>query len=405
MAPNAKQNQQNQQQSSSSSPTSSPKTSNACNSQIISSDHQSPGSEVTGETSDNSAGSDESESSNISPSNKKIIISKQFNSNFSNNNNNIDSSSITNFDSKNNAILHAHKIQSSTLQNKQPPNSTFQIQVPCYADSSDESDSLITANLTNYANSCNSGLSTPSAPSSKISLPPHKPTNLKSTRVFISLCLFAAAECFGHSIISPFFPAMAKQHYPNDEQLALSYVFSVESVCQVLFSLFFGTYLSKITPKVLAVGGLLSQGIGVCMIGFVEFCLTKSYFTGLSLIGGWLMGMGNAAFMISNFVYICTVFPDSMNSTTGIIEVFSGFGIIAGPLVASIMKKFDVDYWIVFSVGGAFSIVAGLICCVLLPSDTDDFSTDENSKNPESPKNPETRKIKITPDFRKAFNS
>lgn len=188
---------------------------------------------------------------------------------------------------ENHPVLHAHKIQTSTFhqkpQNKPTPNSTFQIQVPCFADSfsSDESDShdidknsLITAN---FANSGKIMCTSTFPPSSKISIPPHKPTNRKSTRVFISLCLFAAAECFGHSIISPFFPAMAKQHYPNDEQLALSYVFSVESVSQVLFSLFFGTYLSRTTPKMLAVGGLLSQGIGVCLIGFVEFCLRKSY--------------------------------------------------------------------------------------------------------------------------------
>lgn len=57
-------------------------------------------------------------------------------------------------------------------------------------------------------------------------------------------------------------------------------------------------------------------------------------------------------------------------------------------------------YWIVFSVGGAFSIIAGLLCWVLLPSETDDtLPSTESAKN----QNPENRKIKITPDFRKSF--
>ena len=110
--------------------------------------------------------------------------------------------------------------------------------------------------------------------------------------------------------------------------------------------------------------------------GFLNKINSANTFISLSFIIRIIEAFGNSAFLSSSFTMVAKMFPSSVSTMFGVVEMAFGVGMIIGPTVGGALYQAG-GYTLPFGVLGGVLIIQSLVSTLLLPrlKDTDTAST------------------------------
>ncbi|XP_066286966.1 MFS-type transporter SLC18B1-like isoform X1 [Branchiostoma lanceolatum] len=185
------------------------------------------------------------------------------------------------------------------------------------------------------------------------------------TFICIGISNLAGYCCY--SIISPFFPEVALQR--GASQTTVGLIFGCYAVVCVFAAPVFGKYITTIGSRFMLVAGVCVAGCCSMMFGFVEYMEGTTFVVFCFLIRT-MEALGVSAYFTAGTAILTHAFPNSAAKVMGILEVFSGLGLMAGPPIGGLL----------YGVGGfkmPFLVVGGMmLCCggvvwILVPQQDD----------------------------------
>ncbi|XP_071481859.1 MFS-type transporter SLC18B1-like [Diadema antillarum] len=184
---------------------------------------------------------------------------------------------------------------------------------------------------------------------------------------FISLAITTLLDQVSFSVLAPFFPREAKNRGVSSLQVGL--IFGAFALVNVVFSPIFGKYLPKLGAKFTFVAGIwIVAGcnilFGVCdgltsPVEFIIFCYVIRS----------LAAVGTSACVTASMTIVANTFPDHVATTVGLLETFSGFGYMLGPVIGGLLYEVGGrDYKVPFIALGCANLVCVFVNLILLPS-------------------------------------
>lgn len=163
--------------------------------------------------------------------------------------------------------------------------------------------------------------------------------------VLLSSYFFLAYIYF--SLFLPFFPGVAKSKGLN--QVEIGSVFSVYQLIKLTVSPIFGKFIDVIGVKFLFLGGLFISSSTVILFGALDECPEEYYLVMVLLVRGMTAvgcSMGLSFAIVGNF------FPNNVSTIVAIIEMFSGFGLMIGPVIGGMLYQIGGFQMPFFFIGG-----------------------------------------------------
>jgi MFS family permease len=153
--------------------------------------------------------------------------------------------------------------------------------------------------------------------------------------------------CAGFTVITPFYPAVADRVGIPDYIIGV--IFSTFPIASIIVSLFLPKLMFSIGRSTILISGLALIGISSILISFLEdFSPTIALL--VSFLSRFLTGSGAACASVASISILSSDYTENFQILVAMVEVFGGLGIIAGPLVGSLL----------FSIGG-FSLSCKII--------------------------------------------
>ncbi|CAG9328527.1 unnamed protein product [Blepharisma stoltei] len=151
-----------------------------------------------------------------------------------------------------------------------------------------------------------------------------------------------------YTVISPFYPIIAQDKGMPDWLVGV--VFMIMPACGFLVSPTIGENLSHIGRRNVLALGMVFGAISLIILTIVSnYSLT--IFTFLSLVSRALGGIGVSAVYIAGFSIIVNDYNSTKDQNISTLEVFSGFGMMIGPVFGSFCYNF-------LGAGGCFTLSA-----------------------------------------------
>ena len=143
--------------------------------------------------------------------------------------------------------------------------------------------------------------------------------------------------CSAFTVITPFYAAVAERSgIPSS---LIGFIFSLFPISSVIFSFFLPSLMFKIGRNTILILGLTLIAAGCILVSFIEDLSPPLAIT-FSLISRILTGSGAACEAIASASILSSDYPDQFQRLAAIIEIFTGFGIIIGPLAGSVLFSF-----------------------------------------------------------------
>lgn len=155
---------------------------------------------------------------------------------------------------------------------------------------------------------------------------------------------FASA---GFTVITPFYPAVAERVGISDSIIGV--IFSTFPLASIVVSLFLPKLMFSLGRNTILLSGLVLIGLSNLLISYMEN-FSAPVALSVSFLSRILSGSGAACESVASTSILSSDYPDRFQSLVALIEVFGGLGVIAGPLVGSLL----------FSLGG-FSLSCKII--------------------------------------------
>uniref|UniRef100_A0A671NB45 Tubby-related protein 4-like n=1 Tax=Sinocyclocheilus anshuiensis TaxID=1608454 RepID=A0A671NB45_9TELE len=138
---------------------------------------------------------------------------------------------------------------------------------------------------------------------------------------------FSSMICY--SILGPFFPNEAKKKGVSQAMIGL--IFGIYALCTLVGSLLLGKYIVQIGAKFMIVAGLFVSSGCTVLFGFLDQVSDGTVFVVLCFITRCINAIGFSAAVTSSFAVSAKVFPESIATVLGFMEIFTGLGLILGP--------------------------------------------------------------------------
>lgn len=151
----------------------------------------------------------------------------------------------------------------------------------------------------------------------------------------VTLCT-ADFMCYcSMSIMAPFYPKKASS--VGMSETVAGFVFSFYALVIFLSSPLFGKIIPKIGVKACFSVGLLVAG--ACNVAFGTLNYVDNYivFATLSFVIRGTEALGSGAFSTASYVLVTSIFPDHAGFVRGLLEVFVGLGLSAGPALGGFL--------------------------------------------------------------------
>jgi MFS family permease len=155
---------------------------------------------------------------------------------------------------------------------------------------------------------------------------------------------FASA---GFTVITPFYPAVAERVGIPDSLIGV--IFSAFPISSIILSIFLPKLMFSLGRNTVMIFGLILIGISNVLVSFLE-SFSPSSAIAVSFASRILSGSGAACEAVASTSILSSDYPEQFQGLIAMIEVFTGLGIITGPLVGSLL----------FSAGG-FSLSCRII--------------------------------------------
>ncbi|XP_053366306.1 MFS-type transporter SLC18B1 [Clarias gariepinus] len=174
---------------------------------------------------------------------------------------------------------------------------------------------------------------------------------------------FSSMICY--SILGPFFPPEAERK--GVSQAVIGLIFGCYAFFTLVGSLVLGKYIVQIGAKCMIIAGLVISGVTTIVFGFLDRAPEGTIFIVLCFVIRSINAVGFAGAVTSSFAVSAKVFPDSIATILGFIEIFTGMGLILGPPLGGWMYQ-AFGYEIPFIVLGSVLFLTVPLIMWILPN-------------------------------------
>ena len=154
--------------------------------------------------------------------------------------------------------------------------------------------------------------------------------------LIVVLCLINLFANSAYSSIAPFYPisAVEKGVPPG----VLGFIFSAYSVSMAVFSPLFAHLLYTVGAKRVLFYGCLAEGIAMVVFGLFYYIEDALFYATASFLCRMLEGFGNGCLNSGSAKVIMMMFPEKkLARLTGILQTFTGLGMLCGPILGSML--------------------------------------------------------------------
>jgi MFS family permease len=148
--------------------------------------------------------------------------------------------------------------------------------------------------------------------------------------LMISLVLVNFFANSAYSSIAPFYPKEALAKGVPEE--LIGFVFAGYSVSMLIMSPIAGKVMAKLGRKKVLMNGLFCEACALGCFGFLKYVNDPTAFAILTFAIRSVEGTGNACLNVSSAAIIAGTYPDKIIKLNGILQAFTGLGMVSGPL-------------------------------------------------------------------------
>lgn len=188
------------------------------------------------------------------------------------------------------------------------------------------------------------------------------PRSKKILLLSLGLVNFCAMACF--SLLSPFYPKEATDK--NVTQTVIGLVFGSFEFTIFLTSPIYGNFITKIGSKFMFISGIFVCGVCTILFGFLDAVPDETTFVVLCFLTRGVEALGASAYITASFAIISHAYPKHVSTVIGILETFSGVGMMVGPAIGSALYVIG-GFGMPFFVLGGILIVCGMFVPLVMP--------------------------------------
>ncbi|CAH1267527.1 SLC18B1 [Branchiostoma lanceolatum] len=194
--------------------------------------------------------------------------------------------------------------------------------------------------------------------------------NASKRQILSFICVaflnFAGMSC--QAIIAPFFPNEALRR--GASQTTVGFVFGCFSGVQFLGGLVFGKFITTVGSRFVLISGVFVAGSCSLLFGFLEY-MEGATFIAFCFAIRTMEALGVSAQITAATTILTHEFPNNVAKVMGILEIFTGLGMMTGPPIGGVLYNLGGFKLPFFTVGGMM-----LCCCavlaVLVPTQVDE---------------------------------
>ncbi|XP_014668059.1 PREDICTED: MFS-type transporter SLC18B1-like [Priapulus caudatus] len=187
----------------------------------------------------------------------------------------------------------------------------------------------------------------------------------KRVLVQMGLANFCHTVCF--SLIAPFFPGEAEKKGATESQIG--FIFSVFELVMFICSPIYGRYVS---------GSHYSHCICESE-GFLNLAPNGSVFVSLCFAVRIAESIAATAFVTASFSIIANEFPGRVATVFGLLETFTGLGLMVGPPIGGLLYGAG-GFLLPFLCLGCILLTCAAVSIFLLPHQNDEIDQKNTSK-------------------------
>ncbi|XP_038823011.1 MFS-type transporter SLC18B1-like [Salvelinus namaycush] len=191
------------------------------------------------------------------------------------------------------------------------------------------------------------------------------------TLISIASVNFSSMICY--SILGPFFPKEAVKK--GASQTVIGLIFGCYALFNLVGSVVLGKYIVQIGAKFMLISGLFVSSVCTILFGLLDKVPDGATFIILCFIIRSVDAVGFSAAMTSSFAVSTKVFPNSIATVLGSLEIFTGLGLILGPPIGGWLYQ-SFGYNVPFMALGCFLFLMVPFNMYILPSFAADPSKD-----------------------------
>ncbi|XP_022324412.2 MFS-type transporter SLC18B1-like isoform X2 [Crassostrea virginica] len=166
---------------------------------------------------------------------------------------------------------------------------------------------------------------------------------------------FFSVTCF--SLLAPFFPAEAEKK--GVSQTVVGLIFGTFEFVIFMSSPIFGNFITRIGSKFLFLSGTMVGGACAILFGLLDRSPDGTTYIVMCFLCRTIEAVGCSMFVTASFAIIAHVFPENVATVFGLLETFSGLGLIAGPAVGGALYQLG-GFGLPFFVVGSITIFNGV---------------------------------------------
>lgn len=188
----------------------------------------------------------------------------------------------------------------------------------------------------------------------------------KDLLVIISMAMILFFGLCAFSVIAPFFTLEGKKKGVSTSVTGL--IFAVYPLVVFILSPFIGKYLPVIGPKFCLIAGVFLEAGSQVLFGFVEDLPSGYVFITYCFVIRVVTALGSAMSQTATLSIMAITFKENMSTVFGMLELFSGLGLMAGPALGGVLYKVG-GFKLPFLVIGSALLLALFSVFWILPSD------------------------------------
>ncbi|XP_029452441.1 MFS-type transporter SLC18B1 isoform X2 [Rhinatrema bivittatum] len=167
-----------------------------------------------------------------------------------------------------------------------------------------------------------------------------------------------------YSILGPFFPQEAVKKGVSNTVIGL--IFGCFALFNFLTSLILGKYLVQIGAKFMFVAGMFVSGVATILFGMLDKAPEGPAFIVLCFVVRSVDAMGFGASTTASFSILAKTFPNNVATVLGILEIFTGLGIVLGPPLGGFLYQ-SFGYEVPFLAVGCLVLLMVPLNTLILP--------------------------------------
>ncbi|XP_023235562.1 MFS-type transporter SLC18B1-like isoform X2 [Centruroides sculpturatus] len=175
-------------------------------------------------------------------------------------------------------------------------------------------------------------------------------------------CNFAMGACY--ALLAPFFPREAE--YKGASPTIYGLIIGFYQLIVIVVSPICGKMSSRVSPNLLAYGGIFLSGSASILFGILEWSPPGITFIILAFLIRMFDAMGWAAYFTSSYAIVAMNFSEKRATVLSIVETIFGLGMIMGPTIGGALYQVG-GYAIPFVTMGCILLVGSFTSFLIIP--------------------------------------